>query len=255
MDETGNYRAVIAEDEPLIRENLVKKIRRQLPDIEIVGEAEDGSSALEMLDRFHPDLLLTDIRMPVMDGLDLIRETYFNYPDVIIVVISGYDEFAYAKAALQYGVRDYLLKPISVSELRRALTRVTMQIAKDRSEFELESGNRSARAAQEELVDAVREFLRSHFAEPVSISDIARRFHVSAAYLARTFKSIGGVAPVRHLRDLRIAHARVLLVQRPELEVKEVAPLCGYSDQAYFCRVFKTATGVTPSEFRERDAQ
>jgi len=246
-----SYSLLVVEDEELIRGNLVRKIRENVPDFAVVGEVDNGQAALDAVEELNPDVVVTDVRMPVLDGLALIRELYFGYPDVKLVIISGHDEFAYAQTAIQYGVRDYLLKPVSIEELRRTLARLRIELDKERREFEEAHLAFPQASAQEELAASAQEYLRQHYAEELSLGELAERFHVNPPYLARVFKRFAGAAPVRYIRDLRIAAARRLLEQRPALEVKEVAALVGYPDQGYFSRVFKKATGRSPLEYRE----
>jgi two-component system response regulator YesN len=249
------YNLLVVEDEELIRRNLVKKIRENAPDFPVVAEADNGQAALDAVEEVHPDVVVTDIRMPVLDGLGLIRELYFGHPDVKVVIVSGYDEFAYAQTAIQYGVKDYLLKPVPVEELRATLARLRIQLDKERREFEEAHLGFPEVSAQEELAAAVKEYLRGRYAEEISLGGLAQRFRVNASYLARVFKRFAGVAPVRYIRELRIAAARRLLDEEPLLEVKQVADLVGYPDQGYFSRVFKKSTGMSPLEYRERGAK
>ena len=102
-------------------------------EFQLVGEASDGEMALSMLQDIKPDILLTDIRMPFMDGLELCRKVSASMPWMSIIIISGYDDFAYAKEAIFLGVKDYLLKPVSVQELRRVFTRVGEIISSEKA--------------------------------------------------------------------------------------------------------------------------
>lgn len=230
----------------------MKKLLDCCPEFEVVGEAADGQEALEAIGELVPDVLITDVRMPVLDGLGLIREVYYTHPDVKILIASGFDDFAYARSALSYGVKDYLLKPIEVPELRKTMTRLAVQLEAERKKFETEHPDFAGSPAQDEVVNLVKEYLRGHFSQEVSLNDLAARFHMNQPYLARLFKRREGVAPVRYLRDLRINHARRLLSEQPDMEIKQVGLLCGYPDQGYFSRIFKQAVGVSPQEYRER---
>jgi two-component system response regulator YesN len=254
MSRKRTWSVLIAEDEVLIRRHLARKLAENCPAFEVVGEAADGQEALEAIAELNPDVLVTDIRMPVMDGLQLTREVYYAFPDVRVVIVSGYDEFGYAKTALTLGVKDYLLKPVSEEELRSVMSRLAIQLDADEERLDGEHPDFSESSSQEELVSAVKEYLRARFAETISLADLATRFHVNPPYLARIFKRHAGVAPVRFLRDLRVSHARKLLDERPTLEVKEIAALVGYPDQGYFSRVFKQAVGTGPQEYRARRA-
>lgn len=124
------YKVFIAEDEHLIRESLkrtIQQLSETLP-IEIVGEASDGEVALTMILERQPDILLTDIRMPFMDGIELSQEVRQSLPDIQIIFISGFDEFTYAKAAIHLQVAEYFLKPIKPDELRESLEKVVARL-------------------------------------------------------------------------------------------------------------------------------
>jgi YesN/AraC family two-component response regulator len=175
-------------------------------------------------------------------------------PDLLALIVSGHDEFRYAQTALQFGVTDYLLKSVPAGELKAALARIALRLEARERAWQQEHPLPEV-PAQEEMVRLVQEFLRAHFREELSLGALAARFHVNAPYLTRVFKRLAGQAPVRYLRDLRIAQARRLLESRPELEVKEVGQSVGYEDQAYFSRVFKQAVGVSPLEYRERQSR
>jgi YesN/AraC family two-component response regulator len=252
MSRKRTYSILIAEDESLIRRHIARKLAENCPAFEVVGEVADGQEALEAVAELYPDVLVTDIRMPVMDGLALIREVYYAHPDVRVVIVSGHDEFSYAKTALTLGVKDYLLKPVTEEELRSVMSRLAIQLDAEEERLDGEHPEFAESSSQGELVSAVKEYLRAHFPEAISLSGLAARFHVNPPYLTRIFKRHAGVVPVRCLRDLRVSHARKLLDERPALEVKEIAAMVGYPDQGYFSRVFKQAVGTGPQEYRAR---
>lgn len=123
-------RIVIVEDEVKIREGMGKLIESQT-DHMVLGEAANGEEGLEMILRFKPDLVITDIRMPKMDGLEMIRELYSRNIPVHTVILSGYSEFEYAKRAIQYGVDDYLLKPLAADDIQKMLVTIEQRIKKE----------------------------------------------------------------------------------------------------------------------------
>lgn len=118
------YRTIIVDDEADIREGLQLLLDWKAYGFEVVGEAENGAQALEQMPIWHPEFIMTDIRMPVLDGLGYIRRIRQHYPDAVVVVISAYDDFQYAREALQLGVLDFLLKPITKQTLVQCLDRV-----------------------------------------------------------------------------------------------------------------------------------
>ncbi|MEZ0537482.1 response regulator [Caldicellulosiruptoraceae bacterium PP1] len=128
MEKSKNkYRCVVVEDEELIRRSIVRKINDLNCGFEVIGVAFDGKEALKLIEDKLPHLVITDIRMPVMGELELAEKIYYNYPSVKVVIISGYNEFEYAKQAIKYEVKEYLQKPITNDQLFITLTRIKMK--------------------------------------------------------------------------------------------------------------------------------
>ena len=121
-------RVLIVEDEPASAEYLTSLIRRELPDMEVSGLAENGEEALALMRKSRADIVVTDISMPVMDGLKLAEAVRAAWPMIPVVIVSGYERFEYAKTALRFGVSDYLLKPVKPAELRACLTRLALKL-------------------------------------------------------------------------------------------------------------------------------
>jgi two-component system, response regulator YesN len=241
---------IVAEDETLIRKNIIKKILALTDRFEIAGEAMDGKTALELVRLNQPDVLVTDIRMPLISGLDLIREVHDAFPRVKILIISGYDNFEYAQAAIKYGVSDYILKPIDREKLQDVLQRLLIRLEKDEKKFRDSHAYLTERSGQESLVNGVAEYMVNHFSEELSIGRLSSSFRVHPSYLTRVFKKHRGKAPLQYLQELRMNEAKRLLRSHPDMCIKEVAGALGYFDQSYFSRAFKKITGFTPQEYR-----
>ncbi|MBO5570446.1 MAG: helix-turn-helix domain-containing protein [Clostridia bacterium] len=128
------YSVLLAEDEKSIRENLQKGIAWEKLGFYIAGDAANGEQALEQLETLQPDVLITDIRMPFMDGLELSRIAKGMLPDIRIVVLSGYMEFGYAREAISIGVEEYLVKPVTPVKLMRTFTALREKLDKERRE-------------------------------------------------------------------------------------------------------------------------
>ena len=126
----------LVDDEIVIREGIRTSFPWEESSYTLVGEAPDGEIALPMIRDTNPDILITDIRMPFMDGMELCRIVRSQMPWIGIIILSGYDEFEYARQGIQLGVKEYLLKPITSGELRQALDRVSAQLAKEREDRE-----------------------------------------------------------------------------------------------------------------------
>jgi len=129
-----NDKVLIVDDEPIICKGISSKIDWGGLQLEQAGEAQNGMDALEMVHRIKPDIVITDIRMPLMDGLQFINLAKRNYPRLQFIIISGYSEFEYARQAIRYGVTDYLLKPVNKDELKDALFSVKERLKGQRGE-------------------------------------------------------------------------------------------------------------------------
>ena len=159
----------LADDEIVIREGIRNSFPWQQTEYQLVGEAPDGEIALSMIRDTKPDILITDIRMPFMDGLELCRAVRRQMPWIGIVILSGYDEFEYARQAIQLGIKEYLLKPITALELRQVLDRVSAQLKAEQAERER---SESLRARMENSSLFVKEKLLSTlYSEDAAESD------------------------------------------------------------------------------------
>lgn len=130
----GMLKIFLVEDESIVREGLRDNIPWQQYGYKFVGEASDGEMALPMIQKTQPDVLLTDIKMPFMDGLSLSRIVHQEFPDMKIIIISGYDDFEYARQAISVGVEQYLLKPITRASLQKVLTELKVKIESEQEQ-------------------------------------------------------------------------------------------------------------------------
>ena len=362
------YKIVIADDESMILEGLRKIITRDPHGFEIVGMAEDGFEAEKLLDTVKPDVFLTDISMPGPDGLELIRRAREMNPDLICVILSGYDYFEYAKRALQYGALDYLLKPVSSAQIYPLLDRLARELETLHRRLErdhqisfyqgqLPAGDESwtsrnttdwascfldavrsrdpgqavsaarqlssmfasellppekvvaavksilnemhlsaraenlfpatalfpdptdalrscrtitetglqmermiiflqdqlspTHAQKSDTVSAMKRYIRKHYAENITLSEIASTLYMSPKYLSDLFRLECGVSFMDYLTRVRVEKAKQLL-QDPRYKVYEVGEMVGYQTPAYFNTVFKRETGLTPKQFQNQ---
>lgn len=137
------YTIVVADDEAEIRQALIRRVNWQSVGFTVVGEAENGAEALELVEKLEPDLLLTDIRMPFISGIELARQVREVRPATQIAFLSGFDEFSYAQQAIQYNIISYLLKPISAQELTDELLKIKMKIDEKFRRFETGEGEKT----------------------------------------------------------------------------------------------------------------
>ena len=134
------YTVVVADDEEELRRALIRKVDWESIGFSVVGEAENGVEALELVEKHEPDLLLTDIRMPFLSGIELARQVREVRPATQIAFLSGFDDFSYAQQAIQYNIVSYMLKPISADELTEELVKIRKKIDEKFQRFVMPSG-------------------------------------------------------------------------------------------------------------------
>lgn len=128
------YKVFLVEDEIFVRESMIESDVWKGNNFVLAGEASDGEMALPLIEEIKPDILITDIKMPFMDGLELSRIVKKNMPFIKIIILSGFDEFSYAKEAINIGISEYIVKPLCSEDLLKALNGVSVQIEKERKE-------------------------------------------------------------------------------------------------------------------------
>ena len=126
------YRILLVDDEALIREAVSENVQWEKYGYELAGSCENGKEALEFIEKTPVDVVLTDICMPYMDGMQLSERLGEEHPSIKIIILSGYDDFDYAKKAIRYGVKEYLLKPITAEEMGKALLDLKAELDKER---------------------------------------------------------------------------------------------------------------------------
>ena len=212
------YRVLLVDDEEDIRVGISRKMDWAALGFTLVGEAENGQEALELADALEPDVVLTDIKMPFMDGLELCRILTGRLPASKFVVFSGFDEFEYAKQAIRMNVFEYILKPISAAELSGVLQRLKERLDTERTERQ---NAETLRSRYEESLPVLRELYYTHLLEGrVPPEQAAER----AARLDLDFTGETWVAALGHMdgaadrRELAVLSVQQLLNDNLNLE-------------------------------------
>lgn len=253
------FTALIVEDEPLMREYLMLHLTSIHGMWKTEGCARDGLEALALLKARPFDLVITDIKMPHMDGLELADYIHVNHPGTDVIILTGYSEFDYARAAVRANAADYLLKPLQDVELHKALSklaakRMTADSVPAAVPFPAEAAPKEpARDDPGILVQRARTYIRAHFTEPLSLNEVANTLAVNPAYLSSIFKSERGESYSKFILRLRMERAALLLRTYSVGKVNDIAPEVGYSSTKHFYTVFKDYFGMTPNEYRNQN--
>lgn len=250
------YSVIVAEDEPLILESIVRHIESAEMGFEVVGVANNGQKAWDVIQECTPHVLFSDVQMPVMNGLELFQKTNENYPNIFKVIISGYAEFEYARKAMLYQAQDYILKPVMHEDIVQVLKKIR---AKLDSQQELISERLGKQEKTEYQVDEaaviMENYIKDHYMEDINLELLATNLHFNLSYLGRIFAANTGKSPSKYLTSVRINKAKQLLKYNPELSIQEIGILCGYPNQAYFSRIFKSVTGESPMKMRRIEGE
>ncbi|KMJ59106.1 hypothetical protein AB685_08565 [Bacillus sp. LL01] len=165
-------KVLISDDEIQIRKGLRMKMDWAQEGFEIVAEAANGQEALEILKEQEVDIVITDVRMPIMDGMQFVKRCHVEYPDIKIIVLSGYSDFEYAKSSMRAGVKDYLLKPVAPDELEEALQRIRIE-ADEEKKKQLET-ERMSRVVHNQLEEMREQYLLYLVKEEFSEYNVAK---------------------------------------------------------------------------------
>ncbi|MFB5676334.1 response regulator [Paenibacillus terreus] len=251
---------LVVDDEPRTRQGIKQTLETSGSGKYRIETAENGVEALDKLRQQAFHLLITDVRLPEISGLDLIRSLEGHARKPCIVVISGYAEFDYVQQALRLGAVNYLLKPIDKQELLKAAGEA-LRLEEERELHEkleklvdptlLKVGGREA--ALSEPVKEALDYIKEHIHEPLTMADMAARLHLNASYFSVLFKEQTGTPFSEYVSRLRIQRAKELLLQT-RLSVAEIGSRVGYRTDKYFIKVFKELESVSPSRYRQQMA-
>ena len=254
-------RLLIADDEVLEREALADIVARRFEHEITIETAENGRKAADTAVLWGADLILMDIEMPGMNGLDAARAVLEQRPECKVIFVTAYSLFQYAHEAMHLGACDYLLKPVNPDEVEASIRKAMRQIEAGRRlaelapvEQEADPEGDAAEAGENDrnaLVMAhVRKYMEDNYMFDLSLDSVSEILHISPAYLSAQFKKYQKTNFLDCLTELRINAAKELLTD-PFRSAAEV----GYEDSSYFARTFKKRTGMTPTQYRKEAAK
>lgn len=244
-----NYTLVIVEDESIIREELKMVIPFQTLDFTLLATADNGIEGKRIIEEYHPDIVITDIRLPGLDGLTMIQEAQGEFETIIL---TGFSDFAYMKTAIKIHVFDYLLKPVDdeafiqvLHELKSKMER-THASSPDTPRLHLLPLTSDV---QNYLVAKSIEFISLNYDKPIGLKEAADTLQVSETHLSRLFSENVQMNFLKYLNTYRI-NKSLMLLTTTTLNINEISAQCGFLSSGYFTRVFKRYCQTTPSHYR-----
>lgn len=247
---------LIVDDEQITRQGLKKTLERWAQDKYEVLSAVDGSEALEVFQKTKVHLLITDVNMPEMTGLALLKTVKEKGHKPVVIIVSGYPDFEYAQEAIRLGVINYLLKPVNKQRLIEAVEQAL------ETEASIERADYIEKVADQKLLDvdstqtskaSIREalqYVNDNLSQQISLKDVASAVHLNPSYFSVLFKEQTRLTFSEYLTRKRLQTAKKLLLTT-NLSIEEIAEKVGYQTAKYFIRLFKEYEGITPSKYRK----
>lgn len=245
------YQLLIADDERIIAESLSTIEDWAERGIAVVGTAASGREVIDWLARTRIDLLITDIQMPDMNGLELMEHLHQHHPEIHMIVISGYEEFDYVKKAMKYKAAGYVLKPIDTDELLAIVDDILIKEGAQPAIVQEADAELVPMTYHENVVERAIAFMHDNLEKDISLKEAAEQFHLTTQYFGQVFKSVTEQTFLSYLTQIRMEKACELL-KNPELTQYTIGELVGYKDSRYFSKVFQKAYGLTPRDYRRQ---
>lgn len=248
-------KVLVIDDEVFVRKGIVMETDWASLDCMVAGEAANGLEGLEACRKYNPDLIISDIRMPKMDGIEMLKILREEGNDVSVIFLTAYSEFEYARNALKLLAFDYLLKPFEDGELEDAVSRVRDKLVREREEKErreeskiLSPGARTGDKSR--YIKEAIAYITEHYNDSdLSVGTIAESLGISEGHLSHLFKKETDYTVMAYITRCRIREAMKLLTNC-RYKVYEVGEMVGYRDITYFSSTFKKIAGVTPSVYQ-----
>ena len=242
------YQMIVIDDEDEIRNGICNYFPWDQVGFQVAADFARASQALAYLSHHDADVILTDIRMPNINGIELIeaiRKKGFENP---IVVLSGYAEFEYAKKVMAFGVRHYILKPARFQEIKKAFDMVRQELDEMQS---LQARPAAPTALPEKasgIIDACKAYMETEY-KTATLNSIAESVHMNPTYLSSLFHQQTGTKLYDYLLNVRMQKAAALL-SSSDMSIQEISDAVGYIIANSFTRIFRQQFGISPTEYR-----
>lgn len=253
------WNVLLVEDELPSRDYIKHIIPWEQHGFAITGEAGNGLEALEAIEKQKPDLVISDIIMPHMDGVQLLKTARERDYDGVFVMLTCVSDFAYAQQALEYGASGYLLKlSMGPDTLAATLAKASRELRRREQLRRLLRMVPDFETAMEEgltdhpEINKILLFMRSNFDKPLTLQAMAQYVSMAQSYLSDLFKKKTGDNLIPYLQKLRVREAELLL-RTSQLPVSEIGEKVGFENFNYFIKIFKKWTGQTPAEYRKHN--
>jgi YesN/AraC family two-component response regulator len=245
---TGPYKLVITEDVARTRRGLTSYFDQQDSGFRVVASFDNGHDALNYVLHNPVDVLLCDIRLPLLSGVEIARNLHASGSRTRIVFISAYREFEYAVRALEYGVETYLTKPIKQRELFDAFDRIRGILDEERLGG-IDAEPLDSKSHAQQVIELAKRFVEA-VSDDVTLAEVAGRVYMSPSHFSRYFRDHTGMTFAEFRRSVRMKRAAALL-RLVDKNIGDVSQEVGYDNPKNFTRAFRKYFGMTPRQYRD----
>ena len=244
------YRSLIIDDEKPVHAAIIALGKWRDLKVQTPFSAYNGKDGLSCMRELHPDLVFLDMNMPIMNGISFLKIASEEFPDAKFIVVSGYDDFNYAHAAIKGVAVEYLLKPIAEEELNHAIAMAVEGLQLSNREHDTLLSE-TQEISPIEIIDDIKDYVTKNYCDDITVSMFSEKYFVSKEYLSKLFKKKHGCGIYEYALNLRMSRAKELLLDQ-NMQIQQIAERLGYSNSNYFSKAFKNYYQLSPSEFREK---
>lgn len=236
------WKVMIADDESYMLEAMENLINWEKMECQLVYKAKNGQVLLEQLKKSQPDIIITDIKMPVIDGIEIAKYIYEHKLSTKVIFLTAYAEFEYAQEAIQYDVCGYIIKTSVIEMLpamiQKAIGKLTAVTEDNRDNF------------SDDILGKLQRYISEHYTDKLNLSQISKELHSNGSYLSRLYKTKTGQNLFDVINQMKLEKAKEYIGQGKR--IYEVAQLVGFDDVSYFSRVFRKYEGCSPREYENK---
>lgn len=244
------YKALIIDDEKPVIKAISALGNWSSFGIDPPYSACNGKEGLKTMRELRPEIVFIDMEMPVMNGIDFLREATKEFAATKYIVVSGYDTFEYAQVAIRNGAIDYILKPVVSEDLHQAIKKAVMQLNFENN-IHMEDIIEQDDILADKVIISIKEFVDRNYCTEIKISKFSEQYFFSKEYLSKLFKKKYLFGIYEYALKLRMERAKELL-QEEDLQIKDISERLGYSNNNYFSKAFKNYYSIAPSDYREK---
>ena len=238
------WKVMIADDENYMLEAMENLIDWKKMECQLVYKAKNGQDLLDQVKKNPPDIIITDIKMPLVSGIEVARYVYENMLPVKVIILSAYADFQYAQEAIKYDVCGYIIKTSVIEMLpgmiQKAVGKLSVPV------FETESEE----CYSDDIFGRLQKYIAEHYMDKLNLTQISQEIHANGSYLSRLYKTKTGQNLFDVINKMKLEKAKEYMSQGKR--IYEIAQMVGFDDVSYFSRVFRKHEGCSPREYENR---